>query len=365
MNLKSEGITINGKWIAAEELPKVCKQKIDSDIPEWEKKAYRFLLEWVNNDNFIIQWSSGTTGEKKEFRLLKSSMVTSAQITCSLLNLKPGYSALLCLPVDYIAGKMMIVRAWVCGMDLLLTDPDGTPDISRYNNIDFSAMVPLQVFNLLNSEEDLSKIRTLLIGGGEIREDLEIRLKEIPTRIFATYGMAETCSHVALRKVNGDDASSFFTAIPGITLVSDDRDCLIIKADFLPDSIKTNDLVEFSGQNSFRWLGRFDNLINSGGIKIIPEELEEKISRILESECAVLGLPDSKLGQKIVLALEDLSVITSQKVILEKLRKQLDRHAVPKGIYFLEKLPRNRSFKIDRKKLYDIIMNSKYISSNK
>jgi len=348
MNLSAEGISINGKWISAADLPGFCQQRIDSSIPEWEKKVYRFLLDWIDTNDFITQTSSGTTGMKKEFKLPKSSMIVSAKTTCSYLELKPGENALLCLPVDYIAGKMMIVRAMVCSLDLLLTDPDGTPDFKGYDVIDFCAMVPLQVFNLMNSEGILKRIKNLIIGGGEIREELENRLKNLPTRIYATYGMAETCSHVALRKVNGLNSTSFFSAIPGVNLEKDKRGCLLINADFLPEPIQTNDLVEFSGSNSFLWLGRYDNLINSGGVKIIPEELEEKISKILGTDCAVVGLPDPKLGEKLVLVLEEQTDAMSPEILLKKLRKSLDKHMIPKEIKRINKLPRNTAFKIDR-----------------
>jgi len=348
---ESDGISINGVWIAAKKLPGICAERLESDLPEWEKKVYRFLLDWMDDRDYIVQFSSGTTGKKKEFRLPKPSMRASSKITCKLLGLQRRNSALLCLPVDYIAGKMMIVRSWICGLDLRLTNPGGTPELSKYEKINFSAMVPLQVYNLLNQGEVLNKIQTLIIGGGEIRSELENRLKDYPTRIYATYGMAETCSHVALRKVNGQNSSALFTAIPGVKLDSDDENRLMINADFLPESVQTNDLVEFASPNSFRWLGRFDNLINSGGIKIIPEELEEKIAKILGLECALIGIPDVKLGKKLVLVLEANEGHLSPNMVLEKLKTELNKHFVPKAIFQVKELPRNKSFKINRKKL--------------
>ncbi|MCK3684504.1 AMP-binding protein [Maribellus sp. YY47] len=350
-------ITIDGRQLVGEELEQYCHFQLqDAMIQEWEKKIYSFILDWTSDAPFIVQTSSGTTGQKKEFHLPKEVMTASARKTCEILGITSEQTGLLCLPVDYIAGKMMIVRAFESGMNLLLADPKGTPDLSPFEKIGFTALVPLQVFNLLNSGNSLEKIERLIIGGGEINTELERSLSQLPNAIYATYGMAETSSHVALRRVNGPDKSKFFTAIPGAQFEVDERSCLVIHADYLENPIVTNDLVEFIDSCTFRWLGRFDNLINSGGVKIVPEELEALLSKITGLSGAFIGIPDAKLGSRLVLVLEKKDKTAAQSGILEELKGTLPKHHLPKEIFFVEELPRNASFKLDRNKIRSLVL---------
>ncbi|MFV0592819.1 MAG: AMP-binding protein [Draconibacterium sp.] len=357
LKLKEEiEITINGRHLVGEELEQYCHSKLQNTmVQEWEKKIYSFILDWINDNPVIVQTSSGTTGQKKEFRLPKEAMVASAQKTCAILGITSEQTGLLCLPVDYIAGKMMIVRAFESGMNLLLADPTGTPDLSSCKKIGFSAMVPLQVYNLLNSGDSLKKIERLIIGGGEINAGLEKQLSQLPNAIYATYGMAETSSHVALRRVNSPDKSKFFTAIPGVHFETDERGCLVIHADYLDNPIVTNDLVEFIDPHTFRWLGRFDNLINSGGVKIVPEELEALLSKITGLSSAFIGLPDAKLGSKLVLVIEKNLRHTNPSELSETLKSYFPKLHQPKEIIVVDEIPRNASFKIDRKKLIEMV----------
>jgi O-succinylbenzoic acid--CoA ligase len=273
-----KGITIDGNMYTFSELLTLSRNKTESvNILSWEKDIYRFIFTWLNDIAEVVQHSSGTTGKNKEIKLLKQSMMASAKHTCRYFNLQKGHTTLLCLPVDYIAGKMMIVRCMVGELNLCLTEPNSTPDISAFQHIDFCAMVPLQVLNILNSGSSLLPIKKLIIGGAEISNDLENRLLHMSTEAYATYGMAETCSHVAVRRLNGSGRKETFQALSGVTLTQDTRDCLIIDATWLPGQIITNDIVEFTDHKSFNWLGRYDNLINSGGIKIVPEEVESAI----------------------------------------------------------------------------------------
>ncbi|MCE4565106.1 AMP-binding protein [Maribellus sp. CM-23] len=349
-------ITIDSRHLIGEELEKYCHSQLqDAMIQYWEKKIYSFILDWISDTPFIVQTSSGTTGQKKEFHLSKEAMVASARKTCDILGITSEQTGLLCLPVDYIAGKMMIVRAFVSGINLLIADPTGTPDLSLYDKIGFTAMVPLQVFNLLNTGGSLTKIERLIIGGGEINTELEKQLSQLPNAIYATYGMAETCSHVALRRVNGPEKSALFTAIPGVHFEVDERGCLVIYADFMENPIVTNDLIEFIDTHTFRWLGRFDNLINSGGVKIVPEELEALLSKTTGLSGAFIGMPDAKLGSKLVLVLEQKDKTAAQSGILEELKGTLPKHHLPKEIFYVEELPRNASFKLDRNKIRSLL----------
>jgi O-succinylbenzoic acid--CoA ligase len=344
-----QGASIHGTFFTVEELPSFWRQQLNkTDLPVWEQKILQFIRHFLDPSDRIIQKSSGTTGIPKEIVLLKRSMILSALQTTKKFKLGMGHTAMLCLPVDYIAGKMMIVRALVRGMNLVWIEPSACPDVSGNQAIDLCSMVPMQVYNLMAKRKSISPIKNLLIGGSELSPELESHLKTIPSRIYETFGMAETCSHIALRRINGPRAASWFSTMPGVKISSDIRGCLIIEASFLPDRIITHDVVEILGKNRFLWKGRIDNLINSGGIKICPEHLEKMILEILGLESYVLGLPDKKLGQKLVLVTTRPFSSVEKAGILETLRDNLPPYHVPAEIMVFPFFPRNSSLKIDR-----------------
>jgi O-succinylbenzoic acid--CoA ligase len=246
---------------------------------------------------------------------------------------------------------MMIVRAFVGGLNLLITEPTSMPDLSGFGKIDFCAMVPLQLYNSLNSVETIRNIKKLIIGGAEIRPELEVILHDMPNEVYATYGMSETCSHVAIRRLSGSKFERYYSAIPGVSFSVDKRNCLSIKADYLENIVETNDVVDLIDNRTFRWIGRYDNLINSGGVKIVPEEIETLISKNTGLDCAIIGIPDEKLGQKLILVLEKGRSDISTDEIRNLLKTELPKHIQPKDIVIVDQLPRNSSFKVDRKKL--------------
>jgi O-succinylbenzoic acid--CoA ligase len=250
--------------------------------------------------------------------------------------------------MEYIAGKMMVVRSIVCGLNLYMTEPVSRPTFDPAGTIDFCAMVPFQVTHTWQSENSLPPIRILIIGGAEISPELENMVKDIPMEVYATYGMAETCSHIALRRINGPRPDSWYTALPGIKLEIDQRNCLVIKASYLPHPVFTNDQVQLSGSSRFRWKGRFDNLINSGGIKVVPEEVESALAYKTGIEFALIGLPDPGLGQRLVLVTEKSKDPISDDTIRQELTLLIPPKLMPKNIIRIEKFPRNASFKIDR-----------------
>jgi len=346
------GLLINNRIYPIDELNDFCQNKIQSvETPDWKVKIYQFIMEWLDEKEYIIQNSSGTTGHSKEIRLSKKSMTHSAENSCNYFNIQFGHTAAHCLPVDYIAGKMMVVRAFVGGLNLLMAEPTSMPDLSNFGKIDFCAMVPLQVYNSLNSVETLRNIKKLIIGGAEIRPELEVVLRDMPNEVYATYGMAETCSHVAIRRLSGPCYERNYTALPGVEFSIDNRNCLIIKADYLDGDIITNDVADLIDSRTFRWIGRYDNLINSGGVKIVPEEIEALISKNTGLDCAVIGVADPQLGQKVVLFIEKgRSEMTSDEVRL-LLKDELPKNLQPKEIVMMDQLPRNSSFKVDRQKL--------------
>jgi o-succinylbenzoate---CoA ligase len=346
------GLIISNRIYPLDQLGDVCENMLaDSSVPPWEKKIYTFIQEWINDKDYIIQLSSGTTGTPKELKLSKDAMLRAADNTNSLFDLRFGMTALLCLPVEYIAGKMMIVRALAGGLNLLITEPSSMPDMAGFGKIDFCAMVPLQVFNSLNTVETLRRIKKLIIGGAEIRDELEVIIRDLPNEVYATYGMAESYSHVAIRRINGTERERNYHAVPGVKFDVDTRSCLAIKADYLGKKIQTNDVVDLYDDTTFRWIGRFDNLINSGGIKIVPEEVEAVVSKATGFDCAVIGLADEKLGEKVVLVLERGGSEITEQEIQSTLLNELPKRMQPKEIIFIDELPRNHSYKVDRIKL--------------
>jgi o-succinylbenzoate---CoA ligase len=349
MNIWQTGLTIGNRQYAFEELLPYSKEMMHTmKIDSWERELYGFINSWLSEIDHIVQYSSGTTGKPKEIILRKQSMISSALNTCNYFNLREGQTALLCLPMKYIAGKMMVVRCMVRKLNLLLTEPAGNPGIPATGQIDFCAMLPLQVMNCLQDGNNFRHIKKMIIGGAEIHPGLENLLQQVSTEVYATYGMAETCSHVALRKLNGRNREEDYHALPEIILQKDERNCLVIDAAHLPDKIITNDMVEMTGPGSFKWLGRYDNLINSGGIKIIPEEVEALVKTKTALECAVTGLPDIKLGQKLVFVFEKEKMTVSLKDLKICLDNFLPKLWQPKEILFVDTIPRNNAMKVDR-----------------
>ena len=306
---------MHDRLFSLEDLQVYCQNQILTEAKDWEKKVFRFILDFLDDKEFILQESSGTTGKPKVLQLSKRAMIESAKNTLEHLNITFGQKALLCLPVEYIAGKMMVVRSLVGGLNLYWEEPTSMPVLAKYGKINFCSMVPLQVYNSFSNYEFFKNIETLIIGGSELRHELLAMFRDVPNRTFESYGMAETCSHIALRRISGGNPDKYFYTLPGITVETDSRGCLIVHAPYIENPVITNDVVELIDSTHFMWKARYDTLINTGGIKVKPEELEASISEILDSECAVIGLPDEKLGQKIVLFLETIENISETEVI--------------------------------------------------
>jgi O-succinylbenzoic acid--CoA ligase len=354
--MKSASLTFNHRQYDNKALKHFAEGKVSGvNTPDWEKEIFRFILDWMNDSPVIVQYSSGTTGRSKKLQLQKTAMMRSAEATCRFFNLTREQTALLCLPVEYIAGKMMVVRCLQAGLNLAIVEPKAAPDISAVENIDFCAMVPLQVYNLRNNLGFLQRIRKLLVGGAEITPELVSLASAFSAEVFASYGMAETCSHIALRRLNGPEKQEDYHALPDISLGQDERGCLVIEAAYLPHKVITNDLVNFTGPDSFVWMGRFDNLINSGGIKIVPEELEMRIQEQTGLSCAIIGLPDLKHGQRLVLVAEKANSAFKESGIKSEIQKFLPPPLQIKDIILIEKLPRNSALKVDRKRLAGMV----------
>lgn len=320
----------------------------------FEKKVEAFLEEWYSDGNTVKVQTSGSTGTPKIFEIEKNKMINSAVMTCNFLDLKKGNTALLCLPVEYISGKMMVVRSIERRLKLLVSEPSLRPVENLNKEIDFCAMTPLQVENSL---PQLHLIKNLIIGGAAVSESLKNKILQMnlgdSTRIFETYGMSETLSHIALRQLL-PEPEEYFTAFENVSVSLDGRGCLKIFAPNVNEEIlQTNDLVEIKNGNQFRFLGRIDNVINSGGAKIFPEELEALAKREISNEVVFVGVKDESLGQKLLVVIEGSESESVRKIISElPFEKKFHR---PKEIIFINEMPRTPNGKVNRIELYKII----------
>ncbi|MBR1389391.1 MAG: AMP-binding protein [Prevotella sp.] len=271
-------------------------------------KLEDFLAEWHSDSLYVHVQTSGSTGRPKPMLVEKQRMLNSARITCDFLGLHPGDTALLCMSLDYIAGKMMVVRALERGLKLIVQEPSGHPLISQGDTIDFAAMVPMQVYNSLqvaDERERLKQIRYLIIGGGAIDETMAAELKDFPNAVWSTYGMTETLSHIALRRLSGEGASEWYTPFPSVSVSLSEDDCLVIDApEVCSQRLVTNDIAELSAEGRFRILGRKDNVICSGGIKIQAEEVERQLHAHLHVPYLITKRTDVKFGEAVVLLTE-------------------------------------------------------------
>jgi O-succinylbenzoic acid--CoA ligase len=345
-------IKINDKILSGDELK---TQLGNENMPEWKTRVFQFILEWFNDEPYIRQQTSGSTGAPKEVELPKSGMAASAKNTLKFFNLKENDTAWLCLPLHYIAGKMMVVRAVIGRLNLVLTEPASTPEIPQ-QYIEFTSMVPMQVHSLLSAGYQFKNISKMIIGGAAVDHHLAKKIKHIPAETFATYGMTETASHIALQKINGQNPDDSFHVLPGYSVSKNNENCLVVEAPQFSDKpMHTTDIVELISTHEFRWLGRADNVINSGGIKISPEPLEAKISSLLGRECIISSVSDKRLGKKIILVLEGNKADRNDTHILEKISEITDKHHTPKAVFYLDSFPRNSSMKINRLKINEMI----------
>jgi O-succinylbenzoic acid--CoA ligase len=307
-----------------------------------------FIGQWNDASDTVEVQTSGSTGVPKVLRVEKNRMLASARVTCDFLGLKPGDVALLCMSVDYIAGKMMVVRSLERQLRLVSVPPSSHPlaapelDDETLRRIDFAAMVPLQVHESLQvprERELLGKIRHIIIGGGPLDADMEDELRHFDNAIWHSYGMTETLSHIALRRVSGKDAAPWFTPLPGITLSTNDENCLVIDAPHLcPQVLTTHDVVELEQDTQrFKVLGRIDNVINTGGVKIQIEQVEQTMSPYIHRPFIITKCPDAKFGEIVVMLLQGTSTDVAE--VETVCRQHLPKYACPKRILTVDALP--------------------------
>ena len=302
-----------------------------------------FLAQWNDASDVIEVHTSGSTGKPKMLLVEKRRMENSARITCDFLGLKEGDTALLCMPLDYIAGKMVVVRSLVSHLHLISVTPSSHPLKDITQPVDFAAMVPLQVYSSLQVAEEaerLRSIRNLIIGGGAIDESLESRLRQFPNAVWSTYGMTETLSHIALRRISGEESSLWYSPFDSVDVGLASDGCLEIYAPAVnPEKLKTNDIAELrtlaDGKKQFRILGRKDNVIDSGGIKIQIEEVERLLRPHLKCGYLITKVPDARLGEAVTLLVDKFN----KEGLAEICRAVLPKHWMPRHILTVKPLP--------------------------
>lgn len=299
----------------------------------------QLILHWFDSSENITQRTSGTTGPPKEIQLKKKAMCASAAATVAFFDVKEGSKALLCMSTQFVGGKLMFIRALLFGWELDVCKPTARPLMGNAKYYDFVAMVPMQVEN---SVAELDQIGTLLIGGAKVAPSLAQKVATKSTKVYETYGMTETITHMAARKIG----TPYFEVLPHASIQTDDRGCLLIDAPSVnPNRIVTNDLVNQIDATRFEWLGRYDNVINSGGVKLYPEQIEEKLAAKIVSRFFIAGKADDYLGTKVIL------VIESEPYHLEDtIFEGLAKYEKPKEVQFVAQFAETASGKVIRNK---------------
>ncbi|TRZ45399.1 AMP-binding protein [Robertkochia solimangrovi] len=352
---------LNGNYYDREDLKEVAYSFV-KEGKSFEKSIGEFLMDWLDDGDYVRVKTSGSTGEPKSIDLHKQHMVNSAIASGDFFGISVGDSALHCLPARFIAGKMMLVRAMILGLEIDLIEPSLNPLANISREYDFSAMIPLQVMNSLGK---LDQIKKIIVGGAPVSKELIEGLQDRKTLTFETYGMTETVTHIAAKQLNNFRSTTalrnaHFRVLPNITISVDERNCLIIDAPNISnETIVTNDIVHLVAEDAFDWLGRYDNVINSGGIKLIPEQIEDKLAEYINRRYFVYGIPDEKLGEKMVLVIEGSE--SEKQDFEERISKikSLDKYELPKDIFFSESFDETENAKVIRSSTIESILNGK------
>ncbi len=333
----------------------MASQQLTADLADWEREIWSFVINWFDPEiKSISVFTSGSTGIPKAISHTKEAMLNSARATCSALNLSAGNRALLCLPVSKISGMMMEVRCIECKMKVLCLKPSTKPlsELPEDIKIDFAAFTPMQFFEITNNYSNFRKadrMGKIILGGEDVNAELLANIQKLESEVYITFGMTETISHIALKRLNGSLPDSNFKLLPGITIQVDDRSCMVIQAPQLcQPHLVTNDVIEMKGETEFKWLGRFDNVINTGGVKIFPEEIELKLAESMSLPFFIASLPDSISGQKVVIVVQCSDLQLSEQNRLKTLLNQLEKIQRPKEVLLNPKFKYTANGKLKR-----------------
>jgi len=315
----------------------------------FEADVISFLENWFDPTDFMMAQTSGSTGTPKPIRLTKQNMRKSAQMTCKYLRLQKGDIALLAMPVNYIAGKLMLVRAAEIGLKLICVEPTAHLHWSTFeevtDTIDFTALTPMQVET---SIDFVSHCKKVIIGGAPLSDYVKELLYPMSNEVYETYAMTETITHIAFKQVRNlqyQTVKQYFEAFDEVNIKQDERGCLVIETPFDDLEVMTNDIVELIGEKGFQWIGRVDNVINSGGIKLYPEQIEELLKPFIPGSFIITSKPDERLGNRLVL------VIEGEAKEIDLSEAPLTKYQQPKEVIFAPQFPRTESGKIQRNKI--------------
>ncbi len=313
-----------------------------------EKKDYHnFLKSWFDHKDYILTKTSGSTGKPKEIKLKKLDLIESSKLTARYFDLKVGDKVINCLPIKYIAGKMMLVRSIVLGLDLYIFPVTSSPISDLKNNYELIAFTPIQ---LENSIPFIEKIKKVLVGGSPVQETLKEKILNSKSTVYETYGMTETITHIAVKNLSMGEKE--FTSLPGIEIGKRDN-CLFIKPNHLSiKMVQTNDVVELTNENKFLLIGRKDFIINTGGVKLNPESIEKKLAKYISVDFVISSIDNSKFGEVVTLVFKKNIPDNYNKAFTH-----LSKYEIPKEVLVIDNFPENNG-KINRAKLRSIINKS-------
>ena len=355
--MSDKSLILNNRKISYEEI-KTGAIKGDSSF---EQSTLTFCRQWLNGLGLFSLKTSGSTGEPKPIRISRYQMRLSAQQTIAFFNLKPADTVLVCLNTAYIAGIMMLVRAFEAGAHIIAVEPTGNPLQGIKQQIDFIAVVPLQLQQILNNADSKTRLencRSSIVGGAPVSVKLQEKLQSSTASVYATFGMTETLTHFALKQLNPQQ-KDYFSAFEGVIIRQDSRRCLIVASAVTEEKeVVTNDLVEILSANTFKWLGRVDNVINSGGVKLQIETLERKVEQAfhelgLTNRFFVSSLPDDALGEKVILIIESRNKIDSLYSI--DWTKYFTSFEKPKELMFYKHFEETPTGKVNRQKTIKMV----------
>lgn len=353
--IEKQQIEVEGRlWCAADRpaLETLSRTEADNAL----RDVYAFLSDWFESGPCMQVQTSGSTGQPKQMAVEKQRMVNSACLTCAALGLKAGDTALLCMDMKYIGAKMMVVRALVAGMKLLIRPATGHPMTLIDRPVDFTAIIPLQLYNSLQTDSEktrLSECRNILVGGGAVDDNLCRLLQPLPCKVYSTYGMTETLSHIALRRLNGQQADGRYRPMEGVSLSLSQEQTLVIHAPAVcGQTLVTNDVAQLFPDGSFVILGRKDNTVNSGGIKIQIEADEAILRRYIKVPFALTSAPDERLGEALVLLVQDDSCDLEH--LKRLMSRELSVYHRPRHIFAVGQVPLTGNGKIDRRACKDM-----------
>lgn len=355
-----ETVIINAREI---KLSSVADQTVLPQT-EFERETISFIHSWITGISEFQIPTSGSTGRPKIITLTRDQMEQSARATIEALSLSPGSTSLVCLHTKFIAGKMQLVRAFVNNMKIIANEPSSNPLLRSIDDhqIDFAAFVPLQLHTMLSDgwTDKLNTIKTIIVGGAPVTGALrKLLLDKLKNRVFITYGMTETISHIALQPVQ--DTTQTYQTLPGVRISTDERGCLVICVPYISAPVITNDVVELLSPDTFRWSGRIDNVINSGGVKIQPEKVESVIDEIflqmnVDQRYFIAARPDDLLGEMLLLIIEGDPLSPSTTSILwQHMDKNLSSFEKPKEIITTRQFANTETGKTDRIKTLEML----------